>query len=197
MGYHADGGRTLNAAEFLQHPAANDRSELVRGHIRMMTPASAAHGVVSGNVFRLLSTYVQRHRLGVCFADSTGFTLPNLPNTVRAPDASFVRAARLPSAGVGDGFLHLAPDLAVEVLSPSESASGLAEKLADYREAGTPLVWVIDPFSRTVAVIASHDAMATPGVEQELTGGDVVPGFGCQVNELFEGLAVSPARDRE
>lgn len=189
MGYQTDGARTVSADEFSLHPAANDRSELVRGHIRRMTPASAAHGLVSGNVFRLLSTYIQQHRLGVCFADSTGFTLPNLPNTVRAPDASFVRADRLPAAGVGDGFLHLAPDLAVEVLSPSESAASLAEKLADYRVAGTPLVWVIDPSARTVAVIVRDDAAATFGVEQEVTGGDVVPGFVCQVSELFEGLA--------
>ena len=101
-----------------------------------------------------LATYVRQHRLGVCFADSTGYALSNLPNTVRASDASFVRADRLPPEGISGGFVQLAPDLAVEVLSPSESASELSEKLADYRAAGTSLVWVIDPVKRTVAVIA-------------------------------------------
>ena len=188
MVYHPSGATMLSADEFLLHPAANERTELVRGYIRMMTPASAVHGLVSATVVRLLSTYVWRHRLGVCFADSTGYSLPNLPNTVRAPDASFVRADRLPPAGVTGGFLQLAPDLAVEVLSPSESATALAEKLADYRVAGTPLVWLIDPASRTVAVISANDS-TTLGVDETLTGGEVVPGFACDVAELFEGLA--------
>lgn len=188
MVYRTSGATILSADEFLLHPAANERTELVRGFIRMMTPASAGHGLVSATVLRLLSTYVWQHRLGVCFADSTGYTLPNLPNTVRAPDASFVRANHLPPDGVTGGFLQLAPDLAVEVLSPSESDADLSEKLADYRVAGTPLVWVIDPAKRTVAVI-STDESTTLGVNDTLTGGDVVPGFACRVAELFEGLA--------
>ena len=189
MVYNTDGASILSADEFLLHPAANERTELVRGRLRMMTPASAAHGLVSMTIGRLLSTYVRAHRLGECFADSTGYTLPNLPNTVRAPDASFVRADHLPSAGVGGGFLQLAPDLAVEVLSPSESAADLAEKLADYRVAGTVLVWVIDPATRTVIIVAGDDARTTLGVDETLTGGIVVPGFACGVGELFEGLA--------
>jgi Uma2 family endonuclease len=140
MVYQAGRGVILSADEFLAHPDANERTELVRGRIRMMTPASAPHGLVSGNVFSLLSAHVRQHRLGTCFADSTGYALPNLPNTVRAPDASFVRADRLPAEGISGGFLKLAPDLAVEVLSPSESESDLAEKLADYRIAGTALI---------------------------------------------------------
>src|SRR5674476_890415 len=85
MVYRTSGATILSADEFLLHPAANERTELVRGHLRMMTPASAGHGLVSATVLRLLSSYVWQHRLGVCFADSTGYTLPNLPNTVRAP----------------------------------------------------------------------------------------------------------------
>ena len=188
MVYSTSGATILSADEFLLHPAANERTELVRGHIRMMTPASAGHGLVSATVLRLLSTYVWQHRLGVCFADSTGYTLPNLPNTVRAPDASFVRANRLPPDGVTGGFLQLAPDLVVEVLSPSESDADLTEKLADYRVAGTPLVWVIDPARRTVTVISTHES-TTLGADDTLTGGDVVPGFVCGVAELFAGLA--------
>jgi Uma2 family endonuclease len=192
MVYQAHGA-TLSAEEFLFHPAANERTELVRGYIRMMTPASLGHGLVSGTVFRLLSTYVWQHRLGACFADSTGFTLPNLFNTVRAPDASFVRADRLPPEGVSGGFPRLAPDLAVEVLSPSERTSELAEKLADYRAARTPLVWVIDPVERTATVIAMNEPTVTLSVHDTLTGGDVVAGFTCGVGELFEGLAPAAA----
>jgi Uma2 family endonuclease len=96
----------------------------------MMSPASPVHGLVSGRILHLLATFVSMHRLGACLADSTGYALPNLTNTVRAPDASFVRADRLPPEGVGYGFFQLAPDLAVEVLSPSESHAEIQDKLA-------------------------------------------------------------------
>lgn len=189
MVYRVLDAQLLTANEFLLHSAANERTELVRGRVRMMSPVSAAHGLVSLNIARALSNHVREHRLGVCFADSTGYALPNLANTVRAPDASFVCARRLPTEGVGGGFLELAPDLAVEVLSPSESSADLAEKLADYRVAGTSLVWVIDPARRTVMVIADGEPATTLGLTDTLGGGGVVPGFACPVDELFEGLA--------
>ena len=189
MACDPEGGSLLTADEFLLHPAANERTELVRGAIRVMTPASPAHGLVSMTVGYLLSARVRKHRLGACFGDSTGYALPNLADTVRAPDASFVRTDRLPPEGVGgSGFAKFAPDLAVEVLSPSESTADLAGKLADYRVAATPMVWVIDPVSRTVAVI-TNQATTTLGVGDILTAGDVVPGFAGAVAELFEGLA--------
>ena len=189
MVYHTAGPGIVTPDDFLHHPAANDRTELVRGHIQVMTPASAAHGLVSGTVFHLLASHVRQHKLGACFADSTGYTLPNLPNTVRAPDASFVRRERLPANGVGAGFLEMAPDLAVEVLSPNESREDIAAKLADYRVAGTPLVWVIDPAARTVTVISATEDDATVGESQRLSGGSTLPGFTCSVRDLFEGLA--------
>ena len=192
MVYHVADTAILTADEFEAHPAANEHNELVRGRIRMMTPASGLHGLVSGNVFRLLSNHVRQHRLGACFADSTGYTLPSLQNTVRAPDSSFVRADRLPPGAIGGGFLKLAPDLAVEVLSPSESASDLCEKLEDYLKAGTLLVWVIDPAKRIVSVFAAHAPALWLRVGDKLLGGEVVPGFACGVAELFEGLDPSP-----
>ena len=185
---HDAGAAIVTPNQFLHHPAANERTELVRGHIQVMTLASAAHGLVSGTVFHLIATHVRQHHLGACFADSTGYTLPNLLNTVRAPDASFVRHDRLPTAGVGAGFLEMAPDLAVEVLSPSESRADVAAKLADYRDAGTPLVWVIDPAARTVTVISATEDDVTLGEDQVLSGGSTLPGFTCAVRGLFEGV---------
>ena len=189
MVYHPAGASILTPDQFLHHPAANDRTELVRGHIQEMSPASAAHGLVSGTVFHLLATHVRQNRLGACFADSTGYTLPNLLNTVRAPDASFVRRDRLPANGVGAGYLEMAPDLAVEVLSPSESRAEISAKLADYRVAVTPLVWLVDPATRTVTVICTGETDVILDAGQVLTGGIVVPGFHCKVRDLFEGLA--------
>ena len=188
MVYRGAGAAIVTPNQFLHHPAANERTELVRGHIKVMTPASAAHGLVSATVLHLLATHVRKHQLGACFADSTGYTLPNLLNTVRAPDASFVRRDRLPTAGVGAGFLEMAPDLAVEVLSPSESRTDVAAKLADYRIAGTLLVWVIDPATRTVTVISATEDDVTLGEDEVLSGGNTLPGFTCAVRGLFEGV---------
>jgi Uma2 family endonuclease len=135
MRYAARQPRVLTADEFLVHPAARGHSELVRGEIHMMSPASGLHGLVAGNLYRLLSTHVHEHRLGACFPDGTGFALPNLEKTVRSPDASFVSSNRLPGESIDDRFIPCAPDLAVEVRSRSESASELKEKLDDYRTA--------------------------------------------------------------
>ena len=185
----------LTADEFLVHPAARERSELVRGEIRMMTPASGPHGIVCANIHGLLWTYVRQQRLGRCFTDGTGFALPGLPSTVRSPDAAFVRADRFPAAGLptSSGFLPLAPDLVVEVLSPSETASDLDEKLADYLMAGTPLVWVVDPAKRRVSIIAADAPVRWLREGDTLDGGSVLPGFSCPVAELFDGLAPAEA----
>ena len=189
MDSHDWGSALLSPEEFLVHPAARERSELVRGSIRVMTPASGRHGLVSGNIFVLLSVHVRKYRLGVCFADSTGYTLPNLERTVRAPDASFVRADRLPPEGPSNGFLQLAPDLAVEVVSPSESAMSLAEKLEDYFAAGTRAVWVIETDQRSVTVHEAGEARVVVGTGELLRGGSVLPNFVCEVAEVFEGRA--------
>jgi len=123
------------------------------------------------------------------FGDGAGFELVKLPRTVRVPDVSFVRAERLPAGGIGRGLLKMAPDLVVEVLSPSESASELEEKLDDYRAAGTPMIWVIDPERRTVTIVSGDAPVRWLRVHDTLAGGDVIPGFSCLTAELFEGLA--------
>ena len=86
-----------------------------------------------------------------------------------------------PAAGIGPGLLKLAPDLAVEVLSPSESASELEEKLNDYRACGTPLIWVVDPVRRTVRIVAANAPVRWLSEGDTLDAGDVIPGFSCAV----------------
>ena len=175
--------------EFLVHPLSDVQAELVRGELRVNPPPGGRHGRVATNLVELIGAHVKRPRLGWVFADGAGYELLQLPLTVRSPDVSFVRADRLPKEGIGPGFLKLAPDLAVEVLSPKESASRLEEKLADYRACGTPLLWVIDPKRRTVMILASDAPVRWLGESDTLDGGTVIPGFSCRVAELFEGIA--------
>jgi Uma2 family endonuclease len=180
---------SISTNEFMASPAAQGRSELVRGKVRPVPASAGAHSKVSGNVSRLLAGHVERKKLGRCFDETAQFELPNVPNTVRTPDASFVRTERLPLGGAGGGWLSLSPDLAVEILSPQVSGSELEEKLADYSAAGTPLVWVINPERRSVAVITPNSPMRWLEDTETLDGGDVVAGFSCKVSAVFEGVA--------
>lgn len=179
----------MTVEEFAEYNFPEGKVELVRGEPRVMSPAGAPHAVVGSNLLRLLLPFVSQHKLGWVFGDGLGYELIALPHTVRNPDASFVRADRLPAEGFRRGFLKMAPDLAVEVLSPSETASMLEEKLDDYRAAGTPLIWVIDPDRRTVMIVSGDAPLRWIRADETLDGGDVVPGFRCRVAELFEGLA--------
>ena len=175
--------------EFLVCPVPDGKAELVRGELRVTPPPGGPHGRAATNVVGQLLAYVEPRGLGWVFADGAGYLLLELPRTVRSPDASFVRANRLPAEGIGPGFLKVAPDLAVEVLSPSESASELEEKLDDYRACGTPLIWVVDPVRRTVMIVASDAPLRWLREGDTLDGGEVIPGFTCEVAGLFKGIA--------
>jgi Uma2 family endonuclease len=138
---------------------------------------------------KALSTFVDDRQLGLCFSDNTGFELPGLDDTVRSPDTAFVRADRLPPHGVGEGWVPVAPDLVVEILSPRETAATLEEKLRDYRAAGTTLVWVIDPPTRTVSVREVGQPERRLAATDSLKGGTLLPGFSLPIATLFEGLS--------
>jgi Uma2 family endonuclease len=159
-----------------------------------MTPASGAHGAVAGAIFAALNAFVEARQLGVCFPDNTGFALPGLDDTVRSPDVAFVRADRLPADGIGAGFVAAAPDLVVEVLSPTESASDLEDKLRDYRQAGTSLVWVVDPVKRIVCVRSAGAAERWIDETGELDGDTLLSGFSMPVRSVFARLAPASAR---
>jgi len=183
-------GPYVTAVEFLAHPAGARASELVRGAVHVMTPASGAYGVVAGTIFAALNAFVERRQLGMCFPDNTGFQLPGLDDTVRSPDVAFVRAERLPADGIGSGWMTVTPDLVVEILSPSETTSELEEKVRDYRTAGTRLFWIVDPLGRTVSIRGDAQSREHTAHEGEiLDGADVLPGFVMPVEHLFARLA--------
>ena len=181
----------LTADEFLALPLPRDaaKAELVRGELRVSPPAGGPHGLAAANLVFPLATHVRHNALGVVFADGVGYELQRLPRTVRVPDASFVASGRLPSGGLGPGLLKLAPDLAIEVLSPSETASEIEEKLDDYLVSGTRLIWVVDPVRRTVMIVTPDAPVRWLREGDTLDGALVIPGFSCAVAEIFEGIA--------
>jgi Uma2 family endonuclease len=113
---------------------------------------------------------------------------PHEPRRVRYPDLSFIRRERVPVERMDRGHCRVAPDLAVEVVSPNDMAPEIDARVKDYLRAGTPLVWVVYPDTRSVDIFRGDGTGGWRLDDQELTGDDVLPGFACKVAELFRGL---------
>ena len=178
--------RRWTTAELLALPGGRWRYELVAGTLRVTSPGGSRHGQLGMRLRTLLGAHVWRHRSGVVFGAGTAFRLARDPDTVLAPDVAFVRAARIPASGVPAGWFPGAPDLAVEVLSPTDRSLAVDDAIAEYLQAGARLAWVVNPKHHRVTV---HVPGATPrvlGVDDRLDGGEVVPGFACDVREIFE-----------
>jgi Uma2 family endonuclease len=165
---------------------ADKRLELVEGVLIEMSPAGGKHGGLASKADRRIGDFVEEHDLGYTTAAETGFILfknPNGKDTVRAPDVGFVAAHRLPD-GLPEGYIPFAPDLAVEVVSPTDTADEIHEKVSDFIKYGTRLIWVYYPKSKTAMV---HMPGKTYPVEAGgvLDGGDILPGFRMSLHDLF------------
>ena len=173
------------ASELYEMPDDGFRYELVKGELRRMSPAGGEHGAIIINVTLLVASHVKSNDLGVCFGAETGFKITSDPDTVRAPDLAFVGRERVPEGGIPRQFWPGAPDLAVEVLSPGDTYSEVEDKVADWLDAGTRAVWVVNPKRRTVSVYRATSDVRRLCEGDELDGGDVVRGFRCKVSEIF------------
>ena len=157
--------------------------ELVDGELVLKMAGGRRHGRVALEVGGLIGIYVEQERLGEVYATGTGFILARDPDTMRVPDVSIVRADRLPDEE--EGFLPLAPDLAVEVVSPNDRPGEVHEKVEQWLAAGTRLVWVIWPETRSVTVHRADAERRILHEDDEMTGEDVIPGFTCRIVEFF------------
>ena len=168
--------------EYEQLPDESHRDELVRGRVVREPLPGAEHDRIAGRVFLLLVEHGQRTGKGeVTFG--AGYQLSE--DTVRGPDVGFISRERLP-AETPTGWWPLAPDLAVEVLSRSNRVSAMNEKVLQYLEAGTRLVWVIDPRTRIVTVHHSLREVVILRADDRLSGAPVVPELDITVSELFD-----------
>ena len=161
------------------------RTELVRGDLIVMTPAGGRHGQVAHRVGLVIGNHVLDRNLGRVFAAETGFLLQRDPDTVRAPDAAFVAGERLGTGEVAAGFLEMAPDLAVEVVSPGDCATAVQAKVDDWLAAGTRLVWVVDAETRTVIVHRPGGAVVVVPEAGTLDGAPVLSDYSVRVRDLF------------
>ena len=177
--------QTFTADELWRMPG-DQRRELVRGELRTMAPAGFEHGRIIMNLARSLANHVVENELGVVLGAETGFKLARNPDTVRGADIAFIAASRIPAGSLPVGYWEGAPDLAVEVVSPNDAMEDVDEKVDEYLAAGAGMVWVLQPRRRTATV---HRPGQNPVVLRDgdhLDSGQVVPGFTCPVNELFE-----------
>ena len=174
----------LTIEEFERLPDDEWRCELVRGVVVREPPAGFEHGRIANRILYLLTGFVEEHGLGEVLASETGFVLFEEPPTVRAPDAAFVAEGRVPSPAP-PGFGRLTPDLAVEVIPPSNTVAEFHAKVMDYLDAGSRLVWVMDPATRSVTVYRSRKEIRLLSGADELDGEDVLPGFRVVLEELF------------
>jgi Uma2 family endonuclease len=180
------GTQLLTAEDLWQMPDHGGHHELVRGELRPISPAGFDHGSVSMNLSGPLHQFVRSRKLGIVVTAETGFILARDPDTVRAPDAAFVRQDRIPESGRPSKFWIGPPDLAVETMSPDDTVFDVDEKVREWVAAGARLVWVINPRHQTVTIYRPDNTAKILGVTDTLDGMDVVPGFQIAVAELFQ-----------
>ena len=170
---------TMTLEEFLENDL--EGYEYVKGELVPMPATSMEHGEISSNVILHLSSHVFAHQLGRLYTAGTTFCVGD---RVVKPDVAFVLTDRLPENRTKGS--PIPPDLAVEIVSPTDKHYDVTEKAFAYLKAGTRLVWVIEPVAKTVMVYRSETDFTLLTYEDTLTGEDVVEGFACPVAQLFE-----------
>lgn len=168
-----------------QHPPY--ACELAAGRVVPVSPAGVPHGLVVGRLLTPLCAFVNEHELGLVTSGETGYWVRRDPDTVRAPDLSFVSHASIARwKAEGGTFFPTAPDLAVEILSPDDRWVDVEQKVHEYLGASGRAVWVLNPRSQTVHVFdATRRGVVLEGGDT-LDGGDVLPGFELRVSALFD-----------
>ncbi len=173
----------ITPEELLEMPDSK-RYELVDG--KLVEREMGFHSSrVGGQVYRLISNYGEENGLGWAMPADASYQCFADPLKVRRPGASFIRKGKLPGEQFPQGHCPIAPDLAVEVLSPNDNGNDVEEKLAEYLEAGVSLVWVFYPRTRSVHVYRANGHPERLTEEDLLTGEEVFPGFSCMVSECF------------
>jgi len=177
---------TATEADHLRFHEADDRLyELVDGTL-VEKPMGAKESGLTLTLGKYLELFLDENDLGVVLGESAGTQL--LPGLVRVPDISYFSWDRLPERGVypSEPILSTAPDLVIEILSPSNTRSEMSRKRKDYFFAGVRLVWEVDLRARSVTIYTAPDAFSTLTGDQTLEGGDVLPGFRLSLSALFK-----------
>ena len=186
--------RLLTAEEFFELPKDDGRYELVEGRLVRMPPEFFSASMIAMTLARIVSTFVHIHKLGICGGEAGGVRTKSGPDTVRAPDFTFISNDRLPPGGIPLRWYPTAADLVVEVLSPTDRFVNVLRKVQEYLAAGVRLVWVINPSERSAVVFRPSTPPEIITDDGALDGEDVLPGFRLPLADLWEGLAPEDAQ---
>lgn len=175
---------SLTAEELWEMPDDGNRYELVRGELRTMSPPQFRQGEITTHFAGPLVAHVKANRLGRVSLGDPGFILARKPDIVRAPDVCFIPAEHWP-AMERPAYWEGAPDLVVEVVSPSDTVYDVDEKVEDWISLGCRMVVVVNDRTRTVAVHRPGQPSCTLRGSEVFDGEDVVPGFRLPLPEIF------------
>ncbi len=171
----------LTEEEFLRLPDDGRKYELVDGEAKEV-PAGHKHDVIGANLIVRIASYARGR--GYLAGSQAGFRM--ITGNIRSPDVAFTLKERLPEGKPSEGFEEGAPDLAIEIVSPNEDKTDLLRKIGEYFASGAKQVWLLFPETQTVKVYTDPFEMRTLHADDEITGGELLPGFRCLVRELFE-----------
>lgn len=174
--------KLLTAEEFFLLPPTRTEQELVRGEVIEMPPPGMLHGVTQSKIIWRIGSFVNTGPGGILTCES-GVITERHPDSVRGPDISYWTKDRLKEIPVG--YVETAPDLIVEVLSPSNTTKQILEKLREYFAKGVRLVWVVSPEDRTLTSYRKPEEGRLLHETAMVTGEDVLPGFECRVSDLL------------
>jgi len=182
--------RQISAEEFERLPGSKGY-ELVDGTLKEKGMGAQSSWIAT-TLGAALHSYLESRRSGDLFDSECGYQcFAHRPNLVRKPDISFVQLGRLPNDELPLGWIRLAPDLAIEVVSPSETAEEVDIKIEEYLSAGVRLIWVIIPATRTVNIYRLNGTTARLREGDNLDGEDVLPEFRYRIEQLFRRSAAS------
>jgi Uma2 family endonuclease len=185
--------KLLTAEEFARMPTPVDgsRQELVRGEVITMPPPSHLHGRVQIKVGYVFESFLSKNPIGQATVNS-GVITETGPDSVRGPDVAFWSIERMPLDAEPVVYANVAPDLCVEILSPSNRTHRMQEKVREYFASGVRMVWVVNPDQRTVTIYRQPSEGRTLWEDAIITGEDVLPGFECRIADFFPPLPTAP-----
>lgn len=157
---------------------------LIEGELVEVNPPGGIPGEVAGKLSAYLGMFILTNKLGKFFTNDVGFVLQQNPDTVLGPDFAFIWQGRL--AKSPRAYIRIAPDLAVEVVSPSNTRAAVDRKTRIYLGAGVKQVWIVDPFRGELSVRQADTPAVVLGPEDTISGKDILPGFKLRVGDLFE-----------
>jgi Uma2 family endonuclease len=172
-------------AEDLQRMSTDEPWEIWEGELRKVPGAGGDASDLAHWIGVLISLFVRPRRLGMVTGADGTYIVARDPQTVIVPDAAFVRWERLPGRARPKGYVPVPPDLAIEVVSPTDGPGDVAKKMELYRSAGVPLVWWVYPDRRAVRVFLDGKQVGELGEGEVLDGGGILPGFRLPVAEIF------------